>query len=211
MTRRTKRKLIIFLIFIFIAILISISWKNRKVVTTMATTLGKGISLQEIEGEISSLKQLLTSECTYSGVGRFSKSKSVFGKSIGFTESSFTIGYKGVLKAGVNLDKVSVQIAENIIYIVVPKSKIVSNELLLGSIQVFDEKESLVNNLNITDITSMLNGRKEEAAKKATKEGFLDIADKKAKEMIEKSIKSLLITGNYKRYRVIVATEKESE
>ena len=71
------------------------------------------IDLDIIYSQINDIGELATIEYLFTDAVEFRNSKQIKGWNIPFTEKSFILKWDGVIKAGVKLDQVSIQINES--------------------------------------------------------------------------------------------------
>lgn len=78
----------------------------------------------------------------YTDAGKFEDPKQLFGKNIPFTTKSFIAKWDGIIKAGVDIGKVTVDVnnLEKEIMIHIPKAQIISHEIDSNSIETLDQK-----------------------------------------------------------------------
>ncbi len=152
----------------------------------------KEVSLSLIESEIKDIGELATIEYLYTDAGKFEDPKKLFGTNINipFTTKSFIAKWDGIIKAGVSIDEVTVEINDinKEIIINMPKAEILSHEIDNNSIETLDEKDGLFNTVKVEDVREFDAVSKESMEKRAVENGILDKAYENAKEIIEKLI-----------------------
>lgn len=152
----------------------------------------KEVDIRLINAEIQDIGELATVEYLYTDAGKFEDPAEIFGKDIpfSFTTKSFIAKWDGVIKAGVDISKVTAEVSESTKEIVVhiPTAQILSHEIDDESIETLDEKNGLFNKLKVEDIREFDVISKEAMEQRAIENGILDKAFENAKEIIEKLI-----------------------
>lgn len=91
----------------------------------------KEVSLDVIKTEISNIGELATVEYLYTDAGKFEDPKTVLGINVPFSTKSFIAKWGGCIKAGIQIDKIIIDVddknQEIIIYM--PKAEILSHEI----------------------------------------------------------------------------------
>lgn len=123
----------------------------------------------------------------YTNMGRFENHLDFYGWKVPFTTKSFIVSYDGVIKAGVDLSEVAVQIDEEskTVTVTLPAGKILSHEIPEDSIQVFDESSNIFNSITIEDYTGFTAEQKSILEQRAIDNGLLAEAEEKAQAAVE--------------------------
>lgn len=148
------------------------------------------IVMQVLEGELGEISELATYEYLFTDSTHFSDSKQIKNWNIPFTKKSFTMKWDGIIKAGVNLDQIKIEVHEEQkkILVILPKAEILSYDTDENSVEVLDEKSNLFNPIKVSDKVNV-DAKLEEAMKaRAIENGLLE----KAQENAEKTIYHLL-------------------
>ena len=153
-----------------------------------------------IKNQILSVKELTTLKYKYTNVGSFENQSEFYGVKLPFTQKKFIISYDGEVNAGIDLEdcKVEIDNEEKIISIDLPEAKILNHFIDENSLTIFDEKNSIFNQLEIKDFSDF---RKEEMKKmedKLLSEGFLDQANQKTRQAIGEILKINPFLEDYK-------------
>ena len=159
----------------------AITWTDRP--TTEITT-------DLITSEIKDIGELATIEYLYTDAGKFEDPKKLFNVNIPFTTKSFIAKWNGVIKAGVKIDEINVEInkASKEIIIYMPNAEILSHEIDSNSIETLDEKDGLFNPVKVADVREFDAVSKDAMEQRAIENGILDKAYENAKEIIERLI-----------------------
>lgn len=177
--KRFKTKVILFLLlilFIFGIFVAGVVYGGKETLPTITDVL--------ITERLQAVQELVSVEYHYTNVGKFENQKEFYGWNVPFTTKSFVVSYDGLIKAGVNLAEVSVDISGSTVTILMPASSILSHEIDENSIQVFDESSNIFNSIKIEDYTGFTAQEKDKIEQKAIEKGLLTSADEKAQEAI---------------------------
>ncbi len=151
-----------------------------------------------VESELKEANDLITTNYTYSRIGKYENSLDLNGWSIPLTTKTFLLQYNGNIQYGINLDNLDIQINEDTITINTAKIKILSHSIDESSIQVYDEKNNLFNPIEISDYKKFAVSEKEKAVQEAKEKGIEDNANQYAKKAIKKVVKLIPGTDQYK-------------
>ena len=88
------------------------------------------------------------------------------------TTKSFIVSYDGVIKAGVDLDRLQVTVGDEEITVTLPESRIISHEIPEDSLEVFDESDNLFNHITIEDYTAFTRDQKSAMEQRAVDGGL---------------------------------------
>ena len=159
------------------------------------------ITNETIGVQVKELKELATIQYKYKEIASREDWNTLFNIKLPFTKSSFIVSYTGILKLGIDLSETKVDVDENskTIKVTLPESKVLSNELDLKSLKVYDEKNSIFNPVKVKDYSEFTQSGKENAEKDARESGVFE----QSKEVAKKIITDLLnttkeIKENYK-------------
>ncbi len=176
--------------------------EKEKIVEVPVET--KAIITGEIMQEkLRDIGELASEEYNYTEVATFDKSMStqLFGYdvTVPFTQSKFIYTYQGMIKAGVDFERLTVEKDEESrrITVTLPKARILSSEIDLDSFNLYDEKNSIFNPISVKDVNATDRMLKENAEEKAVKEGLLQRADTHARTMIRSLLLSAFDVGEY--------------
>lgn len=152
------------------------------------------VDIRLINAEIQDIGELATIEYLYTDAGKFEDPAEIFGKDIpfSFTTKSFIAKWDGVIKAGVDISKVTVEVNQfnKEIVVHIPTAEILSHDIDDESIETLDEKNGLFNRLKVDDIRKFDGISKDAMEQRAIENGILD----KAMENAEKLIYNLVNT-----------------
>lgn len=150
----------------------------------------KEVTLDLIQSEIKDIGELATIEYLYTDAGKFEDPKQLLGINIPFTTKSFIAKWDGIIKAGINVEEIIVEIndADKEIIIYIPTAEILSHEIDNNSIETLDEKDGLFNPVKVEDVREFDTVSKDAMEERAIENGILDKAFENAKEIIEKLV-----------------------
>ena len=159
------------------------------------------ITNETIGVQVKELKELATIQYKYKEVASREDWNTFFNIKLPFTKSSFIVTYTGVLKIGIDLSETKVEVdnANKTIKVTLPESKVLSNELDMKSLKVYDEKTSIFNPVKVDDYAEFTESGKENAEAGARESDVFE----QSKEVAKKVITDLLnttkeIKENYK-------------
>lgn len=164
----------------------------------MKNQMEPNITSTLIFNKLVSAKELTTLKYHYTNMGQFENQNTFYGYKIPFTSKKFIVSYDGLINAGVDLEKMKVELHDKSIEIKIPPAKILSHEIYEDSLKVFDERESIFNRIDIEDYNNFSKDQKKEVEKKAIKRGLLKEADEESKKAIEELLLGDTILSEYK-------------
>lgn len=137
-----------------------------------------------LASRLRSVQELVTVSYYYTNMGRFENQVDFYGWKVPFTTKSFIVSYDGVIKAGVDLDRLQVTVGNEEITVTLPESRIISHEIPEDSLEVFDESDNLFNHITIEDYTAFTRDQKSAMEQRAVDGGLLDRADQEARTAV---------------------------
>ena len=161
--------------------------KTDKEEPTVVNPVAPEISLDVINSEIQNIAELATVEYLFTDAARFSDSKEIKGWSIPLTEKSFLMKWDGVIKAGINVNDIGIDIDDEkmIITLTMPEATILSYDVDESSVEVLDEKDNIFNNITVEDKVGFDEATENAMKERAIENGLLDQALSQAKITIE--------------------------
>ena len=136
---------------------------------------------------LDSIGELATQAGYFTSVQSINSSRSLWGIEIPFTQSSYIFSYDGVIKAGIDFEKVTVDVnnIRKVINVALPEPYIISTEIDLDSLEVYNQAESIFTPLRVENMNEAMNELKSEAEASAIKNGLLENAKDNAKTLIK--------------------------
>lgn len=166
----------------------------------LVNTIAPQIQLDVINSEIQEIGELATVEYLFTDAAKFSDSKQIKNWNIPFTEKSFIVKWDGIIKAGVDVSKISVSVQErdSIICVKMPVATILSYGVDNESMEVLDESNNVFNKISVNDKIK-LDAKTESAMKeRAIENGLLEKAQTSAQTIITNLLNANpAINGNY--------------
>jgi len=125
------------------------------------------ISAQTIIKEVLPIGEYASLAYHYTSVVKDVNSKDFHGWTIPFTTRKYIFTYNGTMKLGIDGTKIQIEekAAENglpVIIITLPPVKILSHEIIEDSIEVFEQSQTIFNEINIQDAFNVTAERKRE-------------------------------------------------
>ena len=140
---------------------------------------------------LNAIQELATQEYHYTNMGRFQNQLDFYGWKVPFTTKSFIVAYNGVIKAGVDLSELQVEVSGKTISVTLPEGKILSHDIDPDSLEVFDETKNIFNPIQIEDYTGFTADQKASMEERAISEGLLTAASERARTVVEEFITAL--------------------
>ena len=159
------------------------------------------ITSDQLQEQLNSVRELVTREYVYTNAARTEDNKVwLWGWPLPFSGSSLLVTYDGTIKAGIDLDRVKIDVNEDrrTITITLPPSEIISNEIPQGSINVLEVKDGLFNKVTFDDYNEFISAEQEAMAQKVTERGLLADADAEARTVIRSALNLLPGIDSYK-------------
>lgn len=155
-------------------------------IEVVAEPVSIGAVVSVLEDDMQALGELVTVEYLYTDAGSFSNSNQLFGHNVPFTEKSFMLRWEGVIKAGIDITELKIDIDEEAktITVTMPEAYIVSNEIDYDSVETLSEKDGLFNNVTIDDSNSVIKESLEYMEERAIKQGLFETAIENAEVLI---------------------------
>lgn len=161
-------------------------------ITTNLQTTNKATKLR-----FNDIGELATQEAYVTVVDTESKSQTIFGTKIPFTQTKYIYSYDAIVKAGINFSDIKYNVKSKEIEVIMPEIKIFSTELDLESLKVYHEQNNVFTKITMKEKNDNLKKLKETAKKTAIENGI----KKQAKENAEKLIIQLF-KQEYKNYEI---------
>lgn len=149
---------------------------------------GRSYDSSTVFSKISHIQELSTVKYNYTGVIGYKDAKKFFNINIPLTVKFFLVKYNGYLKAGVDFDKILVDVDDDKVRVSIPRARIFDIVIDENSITVYNESDNGFNPIKISDYNQALAKEKETMRRDAIKQGIL----KDANQHAELAIKSML-------------------
>lgn len=187
------KKLIIIILLIGLALFAAFFYGKKQ----MRSEMEPEITSSLIYNKLVSAKELTTLKYHYTNMGHFENQNTFYGYKVPFTSKEFIVSYEGLINAGINLDKMKIELKDRSIDVRIPPAEILSHEIYEDSLKVYDERESIFNRIDIEDYNDFSKDQKSEIEKKAIKKGLLKEADEESKRAIEEILMGDTILSKY--------------
>ncbi|MGE4215397.1 MAG: DUF4230 domain-containing protein [Anaerotignaceae bacterium] len=169
--------------------------KNAKLAYEASKPKITGVTLKQ---QVMDIKELTTVEYNYTTMGQFENSTDFYGMKVPFTTKKFIVSYDGVIKAGVDLAGIEIDVSETIITATLPKAEILSHEVDENSFQIYDEKSGLFNKITLEDYNSFQREQKKTMEDKAISSGILEKSYDNAQNIVRNIIQMATDDNEYK-------------
>ena len=190
--KKLKRSLLIILL-IGLALFAAFFYGKRQMKSEMEPEITSSL----IYNKLVSAKELTTLKYHYTNMGHFENQNTFYGYKVPFTSKEFIVSYEGLINAGIDLDKMKVDVGDKSIEIKIPPAEILSHEIYEDSLKVYDERESIFNRIDIEDYNNFSKDQKTEVEQRAIKKGLLKEADEESKKAIQEILGADTILSKY--------------
>ena len=154
---------------------------------------------KEIEGKMQEISDLATYKYAYTNTASQESNLKIKNWNIPFTTKRFIVKYDGEIKAGVDLSKVTIHVAEdNTITITMPKAAILSHEIDESSLEILDETKNIFNRIQIEDYNTFQTEQKKICEEYALERGLLDKAYDNARKVVSEMVQTVPDAADYK-------------
>lgn len=170
----------------------------------VANPVAPEISLDIINSEIKNIAELATVEYLFTDAARFSDSKEIKGWSVPLTEKSFIMKWDGVIKAGIEVESIEIDVDnENLkITVTMPEAQILSYDVDESSVEVLDEKDNIFNNITVEDKVDFDEATETAMKERAIENGLLEQAQKQAEITIRGLLTANPVIAEY--YEIVI-------
>ena len=144
----------------------------------------KNYSSSAIMEKISYVKELSLVRYNYNGVISYKDYMKFMNLQVPLTEKSFLIRYNGYVKAGIDMQKASVDVSGKSIKVHLPKPEIQETVIDEKAIQVYDESMNILNPVSVEDYKKAIVGEKNKISQEAVKQGILTESSDQAHKFI---------------------------
>ena len=157
-------------------------------VVTVDTTL--------VKNSFADIGELATESYVFTQVGKYSEEGTkIFGMEVPGTGAHYLITYSGEVKAGLtDVSRIQVQADEqaHVVTVTVPAVEVLSSSIDPASVETYDQSFSLVNQIEVGDVTTFLADREAAAKDKAVAHGLLNKAQNRLGEVVKGQVNAVL-------------------
>lgn len=145
-----------------------------------------------IIAQLEKSSELTTSKLNYTGMSEYEDSGISF-----INKSNFVMVYEATARAGIDVKEIKVDVDQlnDIVWITVPKAKILEVKVNMDSIKYFDEKFALLNVDYKEDANRATALAEEEAFEELENMGILEMANAQAEALIKGLIQDIIPTN----------------
>lgn len=167
---------------------------------TQIVEMEKVITAEILQDGLNDMGVLLTGEYYFTDVINHSKVATLRGWEIPMTESSFVISYDGLVEAGLDFSRLTVEKDEEamVVTVGIPRSYIHNVTIDETSFRLISEQISVFNPNSAADFNAGLTELILTARQKAVEKGLLELADRNARNLIGQFIGTLVDTTTYR-------------
>lgn len=145
------------------------------------------ITSDQLAQQLSSLKELVTKKYVYTNAAIREANKTwLWGWDMPFSDTSLLVTYDGVIKAGIDLGKVEIDVDQDTrtITVTLPPSQVTDNSIPQETINVLTVRNSLFNSVTFDDYNKFIGEEKKAMEEKAISMSLLEDADAEAENII---------------------------
>lgn len=142
------------------------------------------VSADLISQRLDNIGELATVQYYYTNAGKYENQADFYGWKVPFTKKSFFVCYDGNVKAGFDVQDLTVDVDKKHITITLPPARILSHEIDRDSIEVLDETKNIFNQISITEYNQFCADQMDEIEQSVAEKGLLDVAEQRAQEVI---------------------------
>ena len=128
--------------------------------------------------------ELATQSAYCTEINATDASREMFGVTIPFTQSKYTYSYNVVIKAGFDFGEIEWTVKDTTIEVKLPESKILSSEIDMDSFKLYQEAESIFNQITMTENNEAMKGLQHTAEENAIANGLLKNARTNAETIL---------------------------
>ena len=155
------------------------------------------IIVEGIEGKITEIGEFSTAEYNYTNVGSFENNLKIKDWDVPLTTKRFIVQYDGLIKAGIDMSRVSVTASAGIITVTLPDAEILSHEIDENSLMVLDETKNIFNRITIDDYNTFAAEQKIICEQMALEKGLLETARDNAETALAELISAVPGSDSY--------------
>ena len=156
------------------------------------------ISTHTVVKEVLPIGEYASLVYRYTSVVKTISAKDLGGWEIPFTTKKYIFTYDGVIKLGIDGTQIQVEKETgSSIRILLPPIKILSHQILDNSIEVFEQSQSIFNEIKIAETFTITAGRKNEMEKKVLNSSVVKEAQTSMEQQLGALLKGLPGIQNY--------------
>lgn len=142
----------------------------------------KGYDNTTVLTRISHIRELALVKHNYTGVIGYKDYKKFLNINVPLTDKYFLLKYNGYIKAGVDFDRIKVNVEnDSTLHVSIPKPRILDTVIDEKSVKVYNESENAFNPIKISDYNEALIREKDVMSSDAINQGILTDATEQAK------------------------------
>lgn len=186
------RMIIVYLVTVILVV--AVAFGGVTVGKWMEQSRQASVDTEYVKALITKSSELTAAKFNYTGMTEYEDS----GIAV-LSKSNFIMVYKATARAGIDVQKVKVQVddAKKTVFLTIPKAEIQDVNVDTSSIQYFDEGFALANTNQKEDSNEAIDMAKEDAKEEIKTSGVLEMADTQSEALI-KGILQGAVPSDYK-------------
>lgn len=156
---------------ILIAIIIGLLITIKVIVSKKDNVEEPQLTSTTINQQLSACSKLTTAELTYNGLIHFSEGDIPI-----INQNSFSMIYTATAKAGIDISNAETTVTDTDIIIILPQCEILEINVDSDSLEFYDEKTSIFNRSEKTDVVTALKYAEEDVKQKADLDSLMEKA-----------------------------------
>ncbi len=145
----------------------------------------RGYNSSSVMSRITYMQELALVKHNYTGVISYKDYMKFLNINVPLTDKYFLLKYNGYIKAGVDLNRIKVDVKnDTTVHVSIPGPKIMDTVIDEKSVEVFNESENAFNPIKISDYNDALSREKNVMIREAMEQGIFTEATHQAKMAI---------------------------
>lgn len=142
----------------------------------------RGYDSTTVMTRIAHIRELALVKHNYTGVIGYKDYKKFLNINVPLTDKYFLLKYNGYIKAGVDFDRIKVNVEnDSTLHVSIPKPRILDTVIDEKSVEVYNESENAFNPIKISDYNEAIAREKNVMVSDAIKQGILADATEQTK------------------------------
>lgn len=170
--------------------------------TTAIYAVTRSRSSRTVDFGLKNIGELATQAGYYTNVQVIENAANLWGWNIPLTQSKCIYSYDGVIKVGYDFEKIEIDTNDRTKTITVrlPEAVVISNQVIDGSLKVYDERHSIFTPFSVSDTDEAMSMLKAEGLQNAVNNGIYEAARENAEVLLRGMMMGL---AGYEDYNIV--------